>query len=108
MALSFSGPTGNQPKVRNPLGEYLKAVNDQLAERESVGAGPTPYLLQQKAELEAALGLTKKPEPEPKPEPKPEVKLEAELERKDAEAPAETVVPRGPGRPRKPDATSGS
>lgn len=97
-----------EPKIREPLKDYLKAVNDQIAERESVGAGATPYLLEQKAELEAALGLTNAAEPEVKSSPKPEVRLEAELEHKAAEPAAEAVVPRGPGRPRKPDATSGS
>jgi hypothetical protein len=95
------------PQIREPLKDYLKAVNDQIAVRESVGVGATPYLLVQKAELEAALGLTKAPEPapEPAPEVKPEpVRLEAEVERKDAEPAPETAVPeaaRRPGRPKK-------
>ena len=52
----------------NRLADYLKAVNDHIASRASAGVGPTPYLLQQKAELEAALGITKPVavvEPEP-------------------------------------------
>jgi len=108
MALS-QHPTANQPKIREPLKDYLEAVNSQIAERESVGAGATPYLVVQKAELEAALGLTK-----------PEVKPEA-VERKDAEPAPERAVPdaperavpepqRRPGRPKKDvdDAAAGS
>lgn len=101
MALSFSSKPGNQPKVRDPLADYLKAVNDQIAERVSVGVAATPYLLQQKAELEARLGIGTPVVSEPVA-PEPEVKPEPPLERKDAEPAEETVVPRGPGRPRKP------
>ena len=92
------------PKLRDPLRDYLKAVDDQIADRAAAGVGPTPYLLEQKAELEAALGIAK---PEPKTEPKPEVAPEPELEHK-AELPLEeTAVPRRPGRPRKnPDVDS--
>lgn len=98
MALS-SGRPSNQPKLRDPLADYLRAVNDQLAERESVGAGSTPYLLQQKAELEARLGIASYGVVEDSATP--------ELERKDAEPAPEKAVPRGPGRPRKnPDADS--
>ena len=97
MALS-QGPITNQPKIREPLKDYLKAVNDQLAERGSVGAGPTPYLLQQKAELEVALGLSKpEPEPEPVPEPQPEP-----VEHKAVGAAPETAVPAAPEEPRRP------
>jgi hypothetical protein len=80
----------SEPKQR--LADYLKAVDDQIADRAAVGVGPTPYLLEQKAELEAALGLTK---------PAAAVHVEPELERKDLEPAAEMAVPRRPGRPRK-------
>jgi hypothetical protein len=86
----------SEPKFRDPLRDHLKAVNDQLAEREAVGAGTTPYLLEQKAELEAALGLTK-----PAAVVDVAAHVEPELERKDLEPAAETAVPRKPGRPRK-------
>jgi hypothetical protein len=86
--MALSSRPGNQPKLRDPLRDYLKAVDDQIAERESVGVAATPYLLAQKAELEARLGIV-----EPGAEP---------LERKDAAPAPETVTPRGPGRPRKP------
>ena len=75
---------------------YLKAVNDHIADREAVGVGPTPYLLEQKAELEAALGLAK-----PVAVVDVAARVEPELERKDAEPLPETVTPRRPGRPRK-------
>ena len=92
MAHSLGVPTGNPPKLRNANEDYLKAVNDQIAERESVGVGATPYLLQQKAELEAKLGIHKF----------------EEFEHAAAEPLPETVVPRRPGRPRKnPDSAAG-
>jgi hypothetical protein len=86
----------SEPKLRNPLRDYLKAVNAQIAERESVGAGATSYLLEQKAELEAKLGITKA-EPRPFHEPG--------LEHTAADPLPEDTARRGPGRPRKyPDA----
>jgi hypothetical protein len=98
MALS-SGRPGSQPKLRDPLADYLKAVNDQIAERVSVGAGATPYLLTQKAELEARLGIAKAVEPRPA--------YEAGLEHTAADPLPEDTAPRRPGRPRKnPDADS--
>jgi hypothetical protein len=88
------------PKLRNPLEDYLKAVNDQITERESVGAQATPYLLVQKSELEAKLGIAF-----PKPPEVPET--DPGLEHAAAEPLPETAVPRRPGRPRKyPDADS--
>lgn len=79
-----------EPKIREPLKDYLKAVESQIAERESVGAGATPYLLVQKAELEAALGLS---EPAAVAEP---------VEHKAAEPAPETAVPDAPAEPRRP------
>lgn len=90
------GTTPGAPKLRDPLADHLKAVNDQIADRASVGVSATPYLLQQKRELEAKLGIA----PEVKPEVRP---VEALLERKDVESAPEVVVPRRPGRPRKID-----
>jgi len=90
MALS-SGPSPNQIKARDPLRDRLKAVNDQIADRENVGLAATPYLLQQKAELEARLGIVTPPVAVQSPS----------FERKDVEPPTERAVPRGPGRPRK-------
>lgn len=89
------------PKIREPLKDYLKAVDDQIAVRESVGAGATPYLLVQKAELEAALGLSKAPEPAPEPEVKPEVEHKAVEEAPERAVPEAPVEPRRPGRPKK-------
>lgn len=85
----------SDPKRRDALADYLKAVSDQIAVRESVGAGATPYLLVQKAELEAALGIANSVEPVEHSVPEP-------FERKDLEPSVEMVVPRRPGRPRKP------
>jgi len=79
----------------------LKAVNDALAVRESVGRGATPHLLLLKAQLEEALGLHKPP-----PEPvEPEPVSDPVVEHAAAEELPEAAVPRRPGRPRKDDLT---
>ena len=83
--------------IRDPLADYRKAVESKIAVCRSLGEAPSAYLLQQLAELDALDGVAEKPAPEPA------------FERKDVEPPAETAVPRGPGRPRKPtDADSGA
>lgn len=89
----------SDPQIRNPLADYLKAVNDQIAERESVGAGATPYLLEQKAELEAKLFPKPVAAPEPAPEP---VEVVVPLEHKAAEPAPEHAVPESPESARKP------
>jgi hypothetical protein len=85
-------------KFRDPLKDSLKAVEENLAERAQGGLGPTTHLLEQKTELEHALGFgfVKPAEPGAKPTPAPE------LEHAAADPPPETTTPRGPGRPRKP------
>lgn len=89
MAVSGSMP-GDPPPPRDPLVDYLKAVNDQIAQRESVGLEATPYLLQQKSELESKIGRTQKT---------------GALESKVADPAPETAVPAEPSRPRKNDAS---
>lgn len=109
----FSSRPANELKFRNRDEDYLKAVLDQIAERESVGGSATPYLLSQKADLEARLGLTKPVEPVAAPVLSAVVEP---LEHK-AEVPApEHAVPeapesaRRPGRPKRvaDDAAAGS
>jgi hypothetical protein len=89
-----------EPKLRNVNADRLKAVNDAIAVRVSVGAAATPHLLAQKAALEAALGIGIAPPPahvdEPAPEPAPVFEHAA------ADELPETAAPRRPGRPRKP------
>jgi hypothetical protein len=100
MAMSNSFP-GAPPAPRNANVDYLKAVNASIAERESVGAQATPYLLLQKSELEAKLGISVPEVPSTDPG----------LEHASADPLPENAARRGPGRPRKnPDAdsTSGS
>lgn len=82
----------NPAKFRDPDRDRLRAVEDLIALHRSVGKQPTPYLLQQKAEWEAKLGIS--------PEARP---VEAAFERKDLASAPEVAVPRGPGRPRKID-----
>ena len=65
------------------LMDMVKQMQKQMNDLQST-------VMAQKAELEAALGIKVKHEPIPEP-----------FERKDAEPAPETVVPRGPGRPRK-------
>lgn len=97
MALS-SGIRGVPPKVRDPLVDYLKAVDDQIAERAVSGLAATPYLLQQKAELEARLGVNQVVECAVDPEPVVEPVLECAA----ADVlPENTSAVKRPGRPRK-------
>src|ERR1700739_4784212 len=84
----FGDLPSRPPAIRDPLAEYRKAVEAQIALHRSVGEEPTPYLLHQLAELDARQG--RKPEPAP------------ELEHAAADPLPENTVRRGPGRPRKP------
>lgn len=90
-----------EPKRRDPLKDYLKAVNDQIADREAAGVGPTPYLLEQKADLEAVLGVAKKEAP---------VEHKAVEQLPEHAVPESPQAPRRPGRPKKDvdDAAAGS
>lgn len=81
----------NFPKIRDVDGDCLRAVEESIALHRSVGREPTPYLLQQKAEWEAKLGI----KPEVRPVEAPEFEHAAELPLE------EKAVPRRPGRPRK-------
>lgn len=87
--------TTDTTQLRDGDRDALQAVNAQITERESVGAGATQHLLEQKAGLEAKLGIA----PEVKPEARP---AEPAFERKDLDPAPEQAVPRRPGRPRKP------
>ena len=81
-------------RIRNPLADYRKALEDQVALHRSLGEEPTPYLLQQLAELDAREGrFVEKVEPG---------RFAQSFERKDENPPMEQAVPRRPGRPRKP------
>lgn len=83
------GPSGDPPKPRDAHADHLKAVNDAIAERENAGLQATPYLLVQKTELEAKLGIVHK-------------STEPTFEHAATDPLPENAIRRGPGRPRKP------
>ena len=85
--------------VRDVDAEYLKAVEDTIARRKAAGKEPTPFLLQEKALLEAKIAAKHPSERPAAPEHRPG----PISEHKAAEPPAEAAVPRKPGRPRKAD-----
>lgn len=84
---------GGVPEPRDVDAAHLKAINDVIAERESVGAAATPHLLRQKELLEAKIEAKN---------PRPKHVDSERVEHKAEDPPAEAAIPRRPGRPRKP------